>query len=220
MSENKFEDGRETAEAGVGNTEPLPAQETGDTRSFEADEAATATVPQTPDETRKLEAEAAAFVADQRAAELAEADAKAAAEAAAQAKAQAEARAKAQPEAPTFRPENESEEGGFVGYITSKRGPQTPPHQGQAWQDQPNQNQATPPVAAPTSPLLPPVGHPGIRVSTVIIGLLLLAVGLSALAGQLGGVTFNPAAVALAVMLGAGVTLMSAAIRRVQRSKS
>ncbi len=48
----------------------------------------------------------------------------------------------------------------------------------------------------------------------MIIGLILLAVGISALITQLGGISLNPAAVALTVMLAAGVTLMSAAIKR------
>ncbi|GAB3237582.1 hypothetical protein [Kineosporia babensis] len=124
--------------------------------------------------------------------------------------------------APAFRPENESETG-FVGYITSKRGPQMPP-QGDA--ARPQAPQFTPadnpapgaPVSAVAPP--PPLGHPGIRIHTVVIGLILLAIGLSTLVSQLSGISVNPGAVILAIMLGVGVTLMSAAIKRSQKSRA
>ncbi|MBT0767919.1 hypothetical protein KIH74_03230 [Kineosporia sp. J2-2] len=119
---------------------------------------------------------------------------------------------------PAFRPENESTspEPGFVGYITAKRGPQVPPEAGVPEPPVPNPPAAPSPPTAPPAPEVPQ-GHPGIRTSTVIIGLILLVIGLTALAAQLGGITVNPAAAAFAVMLAAGVTLMSAAIRRSQQ---
>ena len=113
---------------------------------------------------------------------------------------------------PSFRPENESlsPEPGFVGYITKKRGPQTPPSSGGT---QPEFTPAGPPQTSPVQPVIPQT-EPGIRSRTVIIGLILLAVGLSALLTQLGGISLNPEAVVFTVMLAAGVTLMSAALKR------
>ncbi len=52
----------------------------------------------------------------------------------------------------------------------------------------------------------------------MVIGLILLAIGASTLVSQFSGVAIAPGAVALAVMLGVGVTLMSAAIKRSQRT--
>ncbi|GAB6901326.1 hypothetical protein [Kineosporia succinea] len=112
------------------------------------------------------------------------------------------------PESPAFRPENESlsPEPGFVGYITKKQGPEVPPA-------------PEPPHHAPPAPQVPPapVGHPGVRTHTVIVGLILLAIGITAITSQFSGVAINPAAVAFAVMLAAGVTLLGAALKRTTR---
>lgn len=117
---------------------------------------------------------------------------------------------------PAFRPENESTDPapGFVGYITRKRGPEIP----SAASPQPESAPAGPPPASSIAPVMDQaMTDPGIRTRTVIIGLILLAVGISALITQLGGISLHPAAVALTVMLAAGVTLVSAAIKRSQK---
>lgn len=208
MSENKF--GNEET---TGRTEQLPVEAPNETKAFELDdEKPTERVdrpvtedPATPESSASVgtEVEAEAPIPATTQAEPAE-------PASPQTSSISEA-----PETPSFRPENESisPEPGFVGYITAKRGPQAFPNPEPAQPMPPNQ----PVQPVPTNQPPVPIGHPGIRASTVIVGLILLAIGITALTAQLSGVTFNPAAVALTVMLGAGVTLMSAAIRRTQR---
>jgi hypothetical protein len=117
---------------------------------------------------------------------------------------------------PAFRPENESTDPdpGFVGYITKKRGPEVP-SSSDSGSPQPEFVPGGHPQTSFGGPVMTrPETEPGIRTRTVIIGLILLAIGISALVAQLGGVGLDPVAVALTVMLAAGVTLISAAIKR------
>ncbi|GLY27772.1 hypothetical protein [Kineosporia sp. NBRC 101731] len=115
-----------------------------------------------------------------------------------------------QPVNPTkaFEPGGAPEpEAGSSGYLTSGRPPQPSPAPGPG--PGPDQTPRVPPQ---------PQEHPGIRTTTVAIGLILLIIGLTAVTSQLAGISLNPAAVAFAIMLAVGVTLLGAALKKSPRS--